>query len=1489
MKRTRKSLKKLLGFMLSTALILQSSGVQVLAESPSDLGGEESVYEAVSEEAVSEGDIVTVSEGDAADEKVDVSEGDTVSAGDAVSGNDVVSDGTDVKVMADTEGTIGSGKWLGMDWSIDKDGRLIIEGEFDDEEYREWIDSDERFSSAPEWNHSYSESITSVKVTASGVKDTQYWFSGCWNIKSIDLSEFDTSQVTNMAYMFSKCVDLTDLDVSKFDTSQVTKMSYMFDGCSSLTSLDVSGFKTSQVTAMNGMFYGCYGLTELDVSGFDTSQVTNMAYMFATCSGITNLDVSRFDTSNVTNMWSMFSNCHKLASLDLSNFKTGQVTSMDDMFFRCESLTELDVSGFDTGNVTNMNNVFLNCSSLTNLTIGNMNTSQAMYMQQMFANCSSLTSLDVSGLNTSQVTNMWGMFKGCSNLTDLDVSGFDTSNVTSMSYMFKDCSSLTSLDVSGLNTSQVATVTQMFDGCSSLTQLNLSSFDLSRLITWTSQEMFEGCTALEQLDTPKNLNISIKLPYTMYDADMTPYTELPIKQSTSIRLIAQKLEPVTGTFRGMDWVIDENGMLTISGQYQYDGTEKEKPNWCDQYYISAKVTATGVKSTYYWFGHDTSGSTQSALRSVDLSEFDTSQVTDMSYMFYECNKLTGLDLSHFNTGNVTDMNHMFDFSNGITSLNLSNFNTSNVTDMSCMFGDSYWVTAEERDHGLTRLDLSSFDTANVTNMSGMFAGCSSLMELIFGDHFDTGKVTDMSFMFTNCRKLSYLDVSGFKTNNVKDMWAMFSGCSSLTELAVSGFDTGKVTRVGSMFGVCESLTNLDLSGFDLSAIENDISIEYLLLGCTSLVTINTPKNVKVDINLPHTMYDEDGNAYNNLPLNRADSIQLTRIINYSYQIAPIPAQTYTGKAIKPEVTVTYGSQTLTLGTDYTVTYKNNINAAKVDDTNAPTVTVNGKGSYGGTLTATFTIEAKELTEDNTTISSMVYVADGKTKQIIPTVTLDGKKLSVNKDFTVEWPDAKNADGSPNDKAYKEPDEYSVIIKGTGNYQGTLTATLTILKTDQVPASKLKVASIPAQTYAEDASGKAVAAEPAPKVTYSGKELTLNQDYEITYRGNDKAGKATLIITGLKNTAEGGTYVCGTLEKTFTIKGTAISKAKLTYRETGTKSYSPAYTGSEIRPEITLTVGEKTLKEKKDYTISYTNNVKAGKATIILTGIGGYTGTSKKTFTIKPASDVADRLKVTFAGGKAQASYSQSGAKPAIIVTLDGTELEIGKDYTVSYKNNKKLAASDAAKAPTLVLKGKGNYKFQKEVTFAIVEKDLKDGDISATAPDKFVGGKGSMLSAPVVTDGNGKKLKANKDYTVTGYEVDGRAFDGTGTLASGTTVTVKLTGTGSYKGEISTTYRIASMDLSKVKVNKPQLEYNNGEPVEFTEQMLKEGILTVTYKGKDASGNKVEQALTYGKDYIITDYKNNIKKGTATVTIQGINEYGGTKTVKFSIVSKKLQ
>ncbi|MBQ1509124.1 MAG: BspA family leucine-rich repeat surface protein [Erysipelotrichaceae bacterium] len=321
-------------------------------------------------------------------------------------------------------------------------------------------------------------------------------FFRCDYLTSLDLSKFDTGNVTDMGYMFGYCLSLASLDVSRFNTSNVTNMSYMFASCSGLSSLDVSGFDTGNVTNMEGMFSECSGLKSLDLSSFKTDNVTTMSQMFSRCSGLTSLDLRHFNTGNVLMMNSMFGSCMGLTSLNVSSFNTSNVVSMIGMFAGCSALTSLDLSSFDTGKVKDMSQMFYKCSSLPTVDLKHFKTGKVTKMSQMFSECSALKTMDLSGFDTGNVTTMDRLFEKCPKLTSVNLSGLNTSAVTSIRDMFVGCSSLTSLDLSSFDTGDVIDMYRMFSGCSKLSSLDLSSFDTSKVSLMT--DMFK-CDNLREI------------------------------------------------------------------------------------------------------------------------------------------------------------------------------------------------------------------------------------------------------------------------------------------------------------------------------------------------------------------------------------------------------------------------------------------------------------------------------------------------------------------------------------------------------------------------------------------------------------------------------------------------------------------------------------------------------------------------------------------------------------------------------------------------------------------------------------------------------------------------------------------------------------------------------------------------------------------------------------------------------------------------------
>ena len=210
------------------------------------------------------------------------------------------------------------------------------------------------------------------------------------------------------------------------------------------------------------------------------------------------------------------------------------------------------------------------------------------------------------------------------------------------------------------------------------------------------------------------------------------------------------------------------------------------------------VTIYAPVDSSYLFSNSTIANRLTNLTSITFGNFNTSKVTNMRNMFYQCTSLTSLDLSNFDTSSVTNMIYMFYGCYALTSLNVSSFNTSKVTVIGAMFFDC---------SSLTSLNLLNFNTSSVTDMSFMFSDCSSLTSLNLSN-FNTSNVTNMSGMFINCSSLTELNVSNFDTSKVTNMRYMFDGCSKLTSLDLSSFDMSKVTDTTSMLGECSGLTEI---------------------------------------------------------------------------------------------------------------------------------------------------------------------------------------------------------------------------------------------------------------------------------------------------------------------------------------------------------------------------------------------------------------------------------------------------------------------------------------------------------------------------------------------------------------------------------------------------------------------------------------------------------------------------------------------------------
>ena len=583
---------------------------------------------------------------------------------------------------------------------------------------------------------------------------------------------------------------------------------------------------------------------------------------------------------------------------------------------------------------------------------------------------------------------------------------------------------------------------------------------------------------------------------------------------------------------------------------------------------------------------------------------------------------------------------------------------------------------------------------------------------------------------------------------------------------------------------------------------------------------------------------------------------------------------YTGKPLKPSIKVYDIESLLTPGTDYTVTYKNTTKAYHVADPENPTVTdkkkapqiiikSNSKGNYKGTKTIYFSIDPLNINDEQITVDELSVQAGTKPLSPVPVVYFNGKKLKNKTDYTVDY------------NGWDQTTSGNVTIKihGKGNFQGTRDVTVHVASSELVSVAKLKVTSKTLK-YA-DLNGDNFEEEIASAVTVKNGKTAVPEDayfFEDIPEDYKKVGTVSFTLTGKEDKGYYG-------KKTVTVKITGIALSDKKVKAKTGLSYP--YTGEAITftPETHLvSYNGIDLTEGEDYVIdSYSKNLNAGTATVILKGINNYTGTKKVNFKIMPVTDPVEDNRIHIA----EVYYSKGGSKPEVVI--DG--MTVNTDYTLKYTKNTKADTEG-----TVTVTFKGNYKGTpaKQMNFYINPKDI--AEVTVISKDKVYSTKANAWkSVPVLTDTDGKKLKAGVDYE---KEIGYSAADGsslTESVAAGKVIIVTVTGKGNYTGKAEAYYRIleTGKDISKAVFKIANQEYTGSEILitdmsQFTETNgLKNAYITV---------NKQKEYLVLGEHFEVVpgSYIKNINKGTAKVTFRGINEYGGTKTVSFKIGQRSI-
>ncbi len=558
---------------------------------------------------------------------------------------------------------------------------------------------------------------------------------------------------------------------------------------------------------------------------------------------------------------------------------------------------------------------------------------------------------------------------------------------------------------------------------------------------------------------------------------------------------------------------------------------------------------------------------------------------------------------------------------------------------------------------------------------------------------------------------------------------------------------------------------------------------------------------------------------------------------------------YTGKAIKPAVRVYDRTMLLTEKKDYTIAYSNNINAGSAKGSaKPPTITVTGKGNYEGKAVVHFTIKPQDIRDDAVLVDQYLAAAyTGKEQKPNPTLSWNGKKLVKNRDYTFT------------DTEYINPGVYQFTVNGAGNYTGQKTLNYEIFQ-GGIAVSKLTVSRVPDQKYTGSQIRPEVTVKNKKVLLTAGTEKGNGGNYWIKYENCTEVGNASIVIVGK------GAYK-GSKRINFKILPVAnVNKAGITLE---LPADGITYNGKPQTPKCTVNYLGTELKENKDYKISYQNNIKAGTAAVVITGMGPYTGTVKKTFEIRQ-NDITG---ITAVMGTSFA-YEKGGCRPKPEVTCNGIKLQEGTDYTLTYRNNNKIGNT-----ASVTIKGTGNYKGQILRYFEVTMQDISK--LKVVANDKAYQQRANIYKTKVqVFDLNGKALTAGTDYAKDVYYTyengskAGQPVLSTDIIPVGTVigVDVRVANPRCYQGKVHGTYRIVQANISGAKVSVSPQEYT-GRSIRPSKKQIQ-----VTLNG----------VLLRNEDYEIVGYENNVKQGNAKMTIRGVGSYGGTKTVTFKIKKKGI-
>lgn len=444
---------------------------------------------------------------------------------------------------------------------------------------------------------------------------------------------------------------------------------------------------------------------------------------------------------------------------------------------------------------------------------------------------------------------------------------------------------------------------------------------------------------------------------------------------------------------------------------------------------------------------------------------------------------------------------------------------------------------------------------------------------------------------------------------------------------------------------------------------------------------------------------------------------------------------YTGEAITPQVTLYDGETELVEGVDYDVRFEDNINAG----TQAKAI-VTYKGNYEGEKIIYFTILPKTLSTNKVNIDDIGdFTYSGSEHKPEPTIQYKNTTLVKDVDYTLSYSDNVNKGTA------------TINVEFINNYTGNATAQFTI-------NSKTLSQNDVTFTHIDDMTYTGSPLTPEPVIKYEDVTLVKDTDYTLSYSDNTGVGTATVNVEFI------GNYI-GNASTNFEIVSKQLTNSDLTISAIDDQ----VFTGLDIEPTPTIKYGEVTLVKDIDYTLSYENNKNVGVADINVNLKGNYSGNGSSTFNI--VKKALSRSDVTITEIVDQI-FTGEEIKPTVQISVGGTELIEGTDFTVQYTDNVSVGTGHAN------IEFIGNYSGETTTDFNIISLTITQERVNIAAVDDVIFKKTAYTPEPEVKLGDTVLVK-NRDFE---YQYENNVNAGT--------ATIKIVGIGNFDGSATTTFTI---------------------------------------------------------------------------------------------------